>query len=539
MKAIKMRRRILIVMCFVLFATSGFSQTEFVTVWRTDNPSGRGNITTTKSQIKLPLGARNYNISWVKVGNPSVNSNGISVVAGSNTVVTFPSPGDYEIRLTSVNSTQAFLFTFGVNSDTTDSKKLIDVKQWGTLTKWDNVSNIFRDCINMDISATDKLVLMRNVSSMFLGCESLVGNESFNTWQMDGVNNISNMFSGAIAFNQPIGNWNTGTVTNMSGLFNGAVMFNQDIGNWNTEKVINMSNMFNGAMAFNQPIGNWNTSVVTNMNSMFSSARGFNQPLVTNGNKWDVSAVTNLNGVFNTARAFNQSLASWKLNPAVTTVNFMPNSNIDCENYQNTLAGWAENLPELTEDKVLNVNGRKYYGQLTVANRNIIIGKKWILSGDMQDGTVCGFPVTFTGVKASLSNSELLVQWKTTAEKDNQYFTICLSKDGEKWTELDQVSSKAGGGNSNTVLEYSHSVNISGVQLAGIPVIFSLFLLVLLLKRRNASLFIAMVLFGGVFFTNCTKTKEVEPEALYVKIMQIDREQTVSESKIVLVKRLK
>ena len=533
-----MMKKLLLAMCFIGCVKFGFAQTEFITIWRTDNPTGTGNIKTNNSQVKLPLGDRDYNISWVKVGQPSVNSNGTSVVTGNNTVITFPTPGDYELRLTSVNSTQAFLFTFGGNPDTTDCMKLIDVKQWGTLTKWDNLANIFRNCINMDITATDKPSFRRGIQSMFQGCESLTGNPSFNTWDMSTVTNFANMFSGAVVFNQPIDSWNTGAVTNMSSMFNGAAAFNQPIGNWNTEKVTSTTNMFSGAVAFNQPIGSWNTSAVTNMTSMFNGARAFNQPLVTDGNKWNVSAVTNMTNMFSNARAFNQSLASWKLNPVVNTTNFLNNSGMDCLNYQATLAGWVENLPELAEAVTLNVTGRKYYGAPAIASRNIIIEKKWILSGDAQDGTACGFPVTFTDVNASVSDTELLVQWKTTTEKNNDYFTVWISKDGENWIELDNVNSKAEDGNSNTVLDYTYTTNISKLQLAGISAIFTLVLAVLLFSRRKR-LFISMALFTGIFLTNCSKSKEVEPEALYVKISQTDKEKTTSDSKLVLVKRLK
>jgi surface protein len=56
--------------------------------------------------------------------------------------------------------------------------------------------------------------------------------------------------------------WDTGNVTDMSDMFNGAVLFNQDIGDWDTGSVTDMSNMFNGATAFDQDISGWDVSNV-------------------------------------------------------------------------------------------------------------------------------------------------------------------------------------------------------------------------------------------------------------------------------------
>jgi surface protein len=107
-------------------------------------------------------------------------------------------------------------------------------------------------------------------------------------WDTGNVTDMSDMFNGAVLFNQDIGDWDTGSVTDMSDMFNGAVVFNQDIRDWDTGSVTDMSNMFNGALVFNQPIGGWDTSNVLNMNGMFNGATAFNQDI----SGWDVTKVT-------------------------------------------------------------------------------------------------------------------------------------------------------------------------------------------------------------------------------------------------------
>ncbi len=43
---------------------------------------------------------------------------------------------------------------------------------------------------------------------------------------------MSNMFSGATAFNQSLNSWTVSSVTNMRYMFDGATSFNQNISGW-------------------------------------------------------------------------------------------------------------------------------------------------------------------------------------------------------------------------------------------------------------------------------------------------------------------
>jgi len=109
-----------------------------------------------------------------------------------------------------------------------------------------------------------------------------------NTWDTSLITDMSNLFDGAVDFNDDISSWNTSSVTSMEEMFFMANSFNQDISSWDVGEVISMRSAFNSATAFNQDISSWNTSKVESMRSMFSQAPAFNQNL----SAWDVAAVT-------------------------------------------------------------------------------------------------------------------------------------------------------------------------------------------------------------------------------------------------------
>ena len=63
---------------------------------------------------------------------------------------------------------------------------------------------------------------------------------------------MSEMFCGAISFNQPLENWNVSNVKNMKEMFKGATSFNQPIENWNVPNVVDMRGMLYDANLLNR-----------------------------------------------------------------------------------------------------------------------------------------------------------------------------------------------------------------------------------------------------------------------------------------------
>jgi len=154
---------------------------------------------------------------------------------------------------------------------------------------------------------------VENTSQMFSGATSF--NKSLK-WQVtSNLTDISGMFEGATSFNKPL-KWNVGNVTTMAYTFRGATSFNQLL-DWNVQNVTNMVYMFGDATSFDRYL-EWNTAKVENMSGMFQGATSFNQNL----SHWDVSSVTNMESMFENAESFNQDLSLWTATD-VTNVNHM------------------------------------------------------------------------------------------------------------------------------------------------------------------------------------------------------------------------
>ena len=209
--------------------------------------------------------------------------------------ITFPSAGTYDINIS--GDFKQILFNNGGDKD-----KLLDVKNWGNIV-WTSMSNAFRACVNITtFSATDA----PNLSS----------------------------------------------VTSMSGIFWGASSFNQPLNSWDVSSVTDMSNLVRSSL-FNQPLNSWDVSSVTDMSFMFTSS-SFNQPL----NSWDVSNVSNMQYIFY-GSSFNQSLNSWNVSSVSNMSNFLAQATLSTTNYDNTLIGWAGQIP-LSYNGTLNFGSSVY-----------------------------------------------------------------------------------------------------------------------------------------------------------------------------------
>lgn len=100
-----------------------------------------------------------------------------------------------------------------------------------------------------------------------------------------------------------------------------------------------MSNMFAGAVAFDQNISIWDVSTVRDFNSMFDGAISFNQPI----GAWTLNTSFNIDmrNMFEGATAFDQDLSGWDVTFLNLAVNMFNNSGLSVSNYDKLLEGWA------------------------------------------------------------------------------------------------------------------------------------------------------------------------------------------------------
>ena len=302
-------------------------------VWKPNNPS-TVNLNSSNTQIYFSANGTNYNIYWEEVGNPTHNGSLTNVTSTINNpkLIEFGNgiSADSQYILKISNGNGAF---YNIDNSRGDYKKIVELKQWGNI-KWTTMKYAFMFCFNLDVTATDlpDLSAVVDASYMFSGCENLVGNSSFELWDISNLTDISTMFYICEKFNQNIKNWDTSNVTNMEGIFARAKIFNQPIGNWDVSNVTNMTTVFKDAANFNQTIGNWNTSKVTDMYGMFGSATLFNQPI---GN-WDTSNVTDMRAMFSQAKIFNQNIGNWN----TSKVTNMQSMFEGADNFNQNIGNW-------------------------------------------------------------------------------------------------------------------------------------------------------------------------------------------------------
>jgi len=275
------------------------------------------NLLAESTTVLIPVNATSSGDRTIDWGDGIVETQN-----GVNPTHNYAVDGVYTVKMYGGNTTR--LGATGTTPNTGWTSTLIRVVQWGTTVGWTNFQDSFRGCT-----------------------------------QNFGIPNVLPSIASGFSAN----------VTNMSAMFYGASAFNQPIESWNTSSVTDMSYMFAEASTFNQPIENWNTSAVTSMAHMFTNAT-----------------------------TFNQNLENWSLKPSgVNMIAMLNNCSMGPENYSRTLIGWANSVSaagNLPSACALEAIGRTYnsttYGSGTYTNaiaaRAYLVGATpnpaWTISGD-------------------------------------------------------------------------------------------------------------------------------------------------------------
>uniref|UniRef100_UPI00131EF3D3 BspA family leucine-rich repeat surface protein n=1 Tax=Muricauda brasiliensis TaxID=2162892 RepID=UPI00131EF3D3 len=385
---------ILLTMCCLCFS-SAMAQSEFITIWKTDNPG----ITDVNS-IEIPTGNGTfaYMVDW---GDGSTDN----MVYTGNATHTYSSPGTYTVSISGD-------FPHLRSPDTGDNEKLLSVEQWGDQV-WESMSFSFYNCSNMVLNATDvpNLSQVTEMNGMFMGATSFNGN--IGNWDVSNVTNMETMFNRASSFNQDIGNWDVSKVTKMTLMFYGATVFDQYIGNWDVSNVTGMALMFGDARVFNQNIGGWDVSNVTSMNSMFYNAFAFNQDI----GSWNVANVTNMSGMFNRAISFNQDIGGWN----VGNVENMYNMFSTASDFDQDISGW--DVSKVTNMGVMFFQAREFNQNISLWNVGQVTNMAAMFSsassfdqdlGSWNIANVQSVSNMFDGSQLSTDNYDKLLEgWST------------------------------------------------------------------------------------------------------------------------------
>lgn len=283
-------------------STTGVVQTEFIMLVKTDNGG-----TSANDQFTIPTTGTgyNYDVDW----GDGTTSSGLT----GSTTHTFPSAGNYVVKISG-----AFPRIYFNNGG--DKAKLLEVQNWGNIA-WTSMESAFFGCSNMDVTATDvpDLSSVTSMSRMFHNASSLVGNSSFNNWNVSSVTDMRFMFLGASSFNQDLSSWDVSSVNTMGEMFFLASSFNQDISSWDVSSVTSMVNMFR-ASSFNQDIGSWDVSSVTSISGLFAfsgmSTANYTDTIVgwanfttTNLAPYNVSMTTQTGMTYDTSRSGGANFA--------------------------------------------------------------------------------------------------------------------------------------------------------------------------------------------------------------------------------------
>ena len=232
---------------FDLACSIGFITPDvFVTEWDMSKPAKDTRPDAATTLFTNFLGT-NFVVEYINLADPTdkgivTNANG---TAGSRFKLTgLSANAKYRLIAYANPGVPGSVFT-ELNAINSDSKRLTKVNQWG-INVWTLLSNAFRFCENMDVTATDtpNLSACQNLNAMFTSCASLVNaNGSISGWNTQNVTSMGAMFAGATSFNKPL-NFNTKKVTHMGLMFQGATSFNQPLDSFKINAISYMSDMF-------------------------------------------------------------------------------------------------------------------------------------------------------------------------------------------------------------------------------------------------------------------------------------------------------
>lgn len=163
-------------------------------------------------------------------------------------------------------------------------------------------------------------------------------------------------------------------------------------------------------------------------------------------------------------------------------------------------------------------------GTLADANRTFF----HIFVTDCETVVPYTLPVALNTFSSFIQDNQLVVDWKTLTETNNDKFLIEISKNGiDNWKQIGEVKTKATNGNSTSALDYSFTTSLgTALGLMAIPALLGLF--VPGFSRRKKLLLGALAILMTIGYFSCQKSdlgSEInDGEKVFVRITQVDKD---------------
>lgn len=145
--------------------------------------------------------------------------------------------------------------------------------------------------------------------------------------------------------------------------------------------------------------------------------------------------------------------------------------------------------------------------------------------GTLFDGNP-SLPVSFGAVTAATKGSELIVNWTSLSEQNNNRYEIEASRDGKAFSKIGEVLSKTTSGNAIKPIDYEFELKIDQATIITGTSLF-LCLLGIGAGRRKTRLHFLIISITVFLFYACAKQDHLSVDGnleLYIRIKQVDKD---------------
>lgn len=216
--------------------------------------------------------------------------------------------------------------------------------------------------------------------------------------------------------------------------------------------------------------------------------------------------------------------------------NFVVRSSLD--NYANNI-GSVGSIPANAATRTVNLSSfQNITTPITfrIYGYNADNGNGTFSINDFSFNGATALPVSFGHVQAQFKAGQLSVMWSTLSEKNNDYFDIELSSDGEIFRKIGSVKTAAPNGDSATTLTYNFALTGDAITVSALCFLLLSASAGLFQRRKGYAIAVSAVLIG---FISCNKADnglkaEKEP-AYFVRVAQVDIDAKKTYSKVVRV----